>query len=364
MLKRIIKRLLIVANVFFALGLFAVLLAGKINPHTLPYAATWALLFPYLLIINAIFFVLWALKRKIYLLISAVVMLLSFANIGKTVQFFAGTPTNIENTDTLKILSYNTMSSFGYQKYTSAKDASGLQYILDQDADVVLLQEFSTSNNNIYLTEKDINHIFKKYKYKYIWHHPHALAVRQSGMAILSKYRIVRQQEIDFNSAYNGAIYADIKINDSIYRFFNLHLESNKITAFDNQKIKEAMEKQSELPEVAQFLTMKLSEAAKIRTAQVELVAQMLKDSPHKNIVCGDFNDVPVSHTYNTLQSGLKDAFTESGKGLGLTFSHGIYQLRIDYILYNKALKTSDFTVDKVPYSDHFPVHCKMYFPK
>jgi endonuclease/exonuclease/phosphatase family metal-dependent hydrolase len=52
----------------------------------------------------------------------------------------------------------------------------------------------------------------------------------------------------------------------------------------------------------------------------------------------------------------------ESGKGLGLTYDHGVYKLRIDYVLHDKALKTSDLQVDKVKYSDHYPVHCLMYF--
>jgi endonuclease/exonuclease/phosphatase family metal-dependent hydrolase len=364
MFNRIIKRILIVANVLVALCLLVALLSGKISPNVFPNAATWALLFPYLLIINVLFLIIWLLKRKIYILISTVVLLLSFTAIEKTVQFFAGNPKNIDKCDTVKILTYNTMGSFDFQKYKPEKSESGIQYILDQDADIVLLQEFRTSSDKKYLTEEDIYNIFKKYKYKYIWYRPNSIKLRASGMAIFSKYPIVNQQDIDFNSKYNGAIFADIKINDSVYRFFNLHLESNQITAFDNQKIKEAMAKRSELPEVAQFLTMKLSEASKIRAKQAELLAKMLEESPHKVIVCGDFNDVAVSYTYNTLSKTLKDAFTESGRGLGLTYSHGIYQLRIDYILYDKSLKTSNLQIDKVNYSDHFPVHCKMYFEK
>jgi endonuclease/exonuclease/phosphatase family metal-dependent hydrolase len=364
MVKRIVKRILIVINVLLALCLLVALLSGKVSPLIFSSADTWALLFPYLLIINALFVVFWACTRKIYILISAVTLLLSFNAIEKTVQFFAGTPTDIENRDIVKILTYNTMGSFDYQKYLPGNEKSGMQYILDQDADIVLLQEFATSSNEQHLTEKDVSNIFKKYKHQYIWYKNDLQYARHSGMAIFSKYPIVNKREVNFESKYNSAMFADIKINDSVYRFFNLHLESNKITAFDNQKIKEAMAKQSELPEIAQFLTMKLSEASKIRAKQAEFVAKMLKESPHKVIICGDFNDVPVSYTYTNLQKGLKDAFVESGKGLGLTYSHGIYQLRIDNILYDKSLKTSDLQTDKVTYSDHYPVHCKMYFPK
>ncbi|MCL2596526.1 MAG: endonuclease/exonuclease/phosphatase family protein [Paludibacter sp.] len=340
------------------------ILAGHINPNKFPQISTLSLLFPYLFIINVLFFLFWIIRGKKKAFVSGIVLLLSFSALGRTYQFFRSKPDVTGKETIAKILTYNTMSSFDFKKYSNNDTASGFGYILAQDADIVCLQEFATSHKPEHITNEDITQIFKNYKYQYIWFQKNSVSL-QSGMAIFSKFPIVSKKNIDINSKYNSAVYADIKINDSIYRFFNLHLESNKITAMDNARLEDIIDNpnRKNLPETTKFFTQKLSEAAKIRAKQAEIIADLIKNSPYKTIVCGDFNDVPLSYTYSTVKEGLKDAFVESGKGLGLTYDKGFYKLRIDYILYDKNLKTSDLQIDKIKYSDHYPVHCLMYFP-
>ena len=38
-----------------------------------------------------------------------------------------------------------------------------------------------------------------------------------------------------------------------------------------------------------------------------------MNHSPYPIIVCGDFNDVPVSYAYETIGAGLQNAFVEKG---------------------------------------------------
>ncbi|MCL1868777.1 MAG: endonuclease/exonuclease/phosphatase family protein [Paludibacter sp.] len=365
MFRKIVRTIILLINIGFALCLLATLAAGSINPNSFPLISNLSLLSPYLLIVNILFFLFWIIRLKKSALVSGIVLLFSFSVVGRTYQAFRGTPDLTGKETTVKILTYNTMSSFDFKKYSPSDTASGYGYILGQNADIILLQEFCISQKPEYITNEDINKIFKNYKYQYIWYRNNSVSLQESGMAIFSKFPIVKKQNIDIKSAYNSAIYADIKINDSIYRFFNLHLESNKITAMDNARINKIIEKpnNADLTETTKLLAQKLSEAAKIRAGQAEQIAELIKTSPHKAIVCGDFNDVPFSYTYSTVKKGLNDAFVKSGKGFGLTYDRGFYKLRIDYILCDKCLKTSDLQVDKKKHSDHYPVHCLMYFP-
>lgn len=365
MFRKITRTIILLINLAFALCLSITLMAGNINPNSFPLISTLSLLFPYLLIINVLFFIFWIIRFKKSALISGIVLLLSFSAVGRTFQFFRGKPDLQNSETTVKVLTYNTMSSFDFKKYSEQDTLSGFGYILSQNADILLLQEFCTSEKPEHITNEDINKIFKNYKYQYIWYRNNSVPLQTSGMAIFSKFPIIKKQNIDIKSAYNTAIYADIEINDSIYRFFNLHLESNKITVMDNALIDEVIDNpgNTNLSETTRFFAQKLSEAAKIRAGQAEQIAKLIKESPYKTVVCGDFNDVPLSYTYSTVSKELADAFVESGKGLGLTYDKGIYKLRIDYILYNKDLKTSDLQVDQKRYSDHYPVHCLMYFP-
>jgi endonuclease/exonuclease/phosphatase family metal-dependent hydrolase len=352
-------------NIAFALCLLAILAAGHINPNRFPLLSTLVLGFPYVLAINVLFFLFWIVRRKKSALVSGVVLLLSFSAVGNTYRFFRANPDLEENYKAVKILTYNTMSSFDYEKYSEKNKDSGYGYILSQDADIVLLQEFCTSKKPEHITENDINKIFKNYTYQYIWYRNNSVPLQASGMAVFSKFPIVNKAKIDLSSEYNSAIYADIVINDSTYRFFNLHLESNKITALDIAKINGMIDHPSgkDLTETTKFFAQKLGDAAKIRAGQAEQIAQMVGQSPYRSVVCGDFNDVPLSYTYSTISKNIADAFAEAGKGLGVTYDRGIYKLRIDYIMHDKYLKTGDLQVDKVKHSDHYPVHCIMYFP-
>ena len=75
-------------------------------------------------------------------------------------------------------------------------------------------------------------------------------------------------------------------------------------------------------------------------------------------IVCGDFNDLPISYSYTKIKGDLKDAFVNCGTGFGWTFNSSIYKLRLDYVFYDPDFEVKDFQIGKTYSSDHFPVRC------
>ena len=75
-------------------------------------------------------------------------------------------------------------------------------------------------------------------------------------------------------------------------------------------------------------------------------------------LVCGDFNDTPISYTHRTIQGPLQDAYAASGCGVGVTYNENFFWFRIDDILHSANMKPINCTVDKVRYSDHYPLWC------
>ncbi|MDD5346625.1 MAG: endonuclease/exonuclease/phosphatase family protein [Proteiniphilum sp.] len=73
-------------------------------------------------------------------------------------------------------------------------------------------------------------------------------------------------------------------------------------------------------------------------------------------IICGDFNDTPISYAYSRMKRGLKDAYISTAFGPGITYHQDLFLFRIDYILHNEGLKAFRTKVDRVPYSDHYPL--------
>ena len=96
--------------------------------------------------------------------------------------------------------------------------------------------------------------------------------------------------------------------------------------------------------------------AFSIRARQARTVAAHIRRCPYPVIVCGDFNDTPLSYTYHVLGKQLQDAFAEAGFGLSNTYNGLLPSFRIDYILYSSHFKAVSYSCDRIDLSDHFPV--------
>ena len=110
----------------------------------------------------------------------------------------------------------------------------------------------------------------------------------------------------------------------------------------------------------ARLLIRKLAEASAIRAPQADSIAQEIAASRYPYIiVCGDFNDTPISYAHRVIEKGLNDAFTKSGRGLGISYNQNKFYFRIDNILASKNLKPYNCTVDRsIKESDHYPIWC------
>ncbi|MDO9612922.1 MAG: endonuclease/exonuclease/phosphatase family protein, partial [Bacteroidota bacterium] len=108
-------------------------------------------------------------------------------------------------------------------------------------------------------------------------------------------------------------------------------------------------------------LGLKFKDALIKRAEQAATLRQSISESPYPVIVCGDFNDTPVSFTYRTVKGDLKDSFTQSGKGTANTYNGKLPSFRIDYILYSPNFTSFNFKVSNLNHSDHFPISCDLF---
>ena len=76
-------------------------------------------------------------------------------------------------------------------------------------------------------------------------------------------------------------------------------------------------------------------------------------------ILTGDFNDTPISYTYNRLTKKLFDSFKDAGKGIGSTYRGPLLGLRIDFILHSESMKARSYITSEAGFSDHHPVIVK-----
>ena len=96
-----------------------------------------------------------------------------------------------------------------------------------------------------------------------------------------------------------------------------------------------------------------MAKAFDARQYQTDLLVELIKSTPYKTILCGDFNDTPNSYTYHQIHKYLNDSFMETGNGFGFTFKE-LPLLRIDYMFHSSNIKATYFTVKREQgMSDH-----------
>jgi len=364
--RLLVKGTMLLANIAVAFLLIITVFSSRISPEKFALPALTTLIFPVTILLNVFFVGFWLFAKKWHFLISLLLLLLFSEQISNIIPLHFGKTKTENQNRSIKIMSYNTMLFAHLQKHTADKPNLIIKHILDSDADVVCLQEFAVSpkKKSDYLTQSDIYRIFKKYPYKHIEYRQEE-NWKRSGIATFSKYPIVSKVNFSDKADYGVSIYSDIVIENETIRLFNNHLESNRLTERDRHlpiELKDDFNSEK-FSGTTKRLSDKLFYAYKKRARQANKLASEIKQSPYKVIVCGDFNDVPGSYTYSTIKGNLTDAFSSSGFGLGWTLNLSIYRFRIDYLFYDNRYFTSDeLFIDKVKYSDHYPIHSRISF--
>jgi len=250
-----------------------------------------------------------------------------------------------------KILTYNVGQMRLSRDGTESEANTGrIAVFLEQEQPgIVCLQEFSARDGAAYDSFAD----------GFPFRHQYFFGSRRLiGNAVLSRYPIVDKGSIVFEVSHNMCIWADIEVPGGIVRVYNCHLQSPTISftsLIRRMAVKGALA--SEVREVHE----KLRVSNRQRALQVEEILAHASQCDYPVVICGDFNDTPVSHTYYRLHKGRKDSFAEAGKGFGASYSYLWPLLRIDYILLPKEFTAFRNEIKREKYSDHFPVSTYIY---
>lgn len=250
---------------------------------------------------------------------------------------------------TLKVMTYNTHAMMIGDKLAAKKEM--LQYINNQGADVVCLQEVLVYKNPARLTLPALREAMSNYPYTY-YDFKRYNSHRQFGNVVFSRYPLTNKNTIRYESQSNISSQCDVQVGDETIRLIVNHLESYGLVREDLQFDTLSM---AEIKNSS--LVQKLQHAGKLRHQQAREVKRSIRQSPYPVVVVGDFNAIPLSYVYWKVKFGLRDCFLESSFGkLGNTIKKGPLGIRIDYILCSRELSPIKCEVDRVRYSDHFPV--------
>jgi endonuclease/exonuclease/phosphatase family metal-dependent hydrolase len=226
---------------------------------------------------------------------------------------------------------------------------------LNTDSDIVCLQEYYNDSKD----DKKIFNIVQQFKQKGKKYFATDIKVvnqigAQFGVAIFSKYPILKSGSINFNEkTKNGAVYADIRIGEKNIRVINIHLQSIYLRESDIDI------------DNSNTVLSRLKKGFKMRGKQVDAVQKIITESPYPVVLCGDFNDTPYSYSYFTIREKMQNAFEKAGLGFGFTYNGKLPFLRIDHQFFTDDLAIAKFKIDKSnTTTDHFPLKGYYQFKK
>lgn len=333
----------------FALGFATV--SVFISPEKLWIAALFGMAYPYILAGNLVLIVLWLIIKPKFVLISLIVILCGYNQIGNYLQL-SGRQTKEPG---IKVVSYNVKYFTGTNQFPSKENADHiLDFLRQNNADIICLQEVRLNKRQIF----DVSNS----KLPQISHMQLAHTSHEGGQLTLTRFPILNMGEIRFNNSGNMIIYTDILMNKDTVRVYNCHLQSyrlqpKEINTIDSMNFENNQVTRRKIT----ALTLKFKDAIIKRAEQAATLREHLNQCPYPVIVCGDFNDTPVSFTYRTVRGDLIDSFTESGKGTANTYNGKLPSFRIDYILYSPKFTSYNFAVSTLNHSDHYPISCDLF---
>ncbi|MEZ4904689.1 MAG: endonuclease/exonuclease/phosphatase family protein [Spirosomataceae bacterium] len=296
---------------------------------------------PVVVVIHLLLCIFWFIYWPQKSLLSACALLLSFPFWARTGHFTSAKKFTEKVPKELKVLSYNVMS-FDVLRYLDRSDPQNaldlLAWAKDTEADVKCFQEFYNLD-----TRPDFNTLqqFKKVGYKhYTVLHPKIAKYEKHffGLAILSKYPIVKRGEMEFQDQ-NGMLFADIKIGTDTIRVINVHLRS-LIVRFG--KLKEAYQEKNY--QQGKSESRKVFERIKYgfvnHAQETQWLCQWIDQSPYPVLLCGDFNETPYGYVYGQVRKRLSNAFEEVGSGFGFSYQNAPKFIRIDNQFFDPKITT------------------------
>jgi endonuclease/exonuclease/phosphatase family metal-dependent hydrolase len=362
-LRNFLNTILFYLNIIAGILLLLSYLSTYISPAKIWVLAFFGLAYPYILLLNLLFLVYYIIRWKRKFLLSLIIILLGFNHLNNFIPIRLGKKyikgQEKEGGNEIKILSFNVRAFNIYEWYSNPATAKGiLNLIQSEHPDVICLQEYYTSSKLNYQPE-NIYKLFKETPYHYIHYSIQNGLNSGYGIATFSKFPIIHKGLLSFKETSNEVIYTDLTVRGDTIRIYNNHLQSvnfqkRNYDFIDTLKLKYDEENIREIKDIS----LKLKTAFVKRSQQVDSISSHISHCPYPVLVCGDFNDTPVSYTYRKMKKGLKDAFLLSGKGIGNTYFRIFPSFRIDYIFHSKEFEPMLFEKVEAKLSDHYPIIC------
>lgn len=334
-------------------GLVVALATPYIDPSTLGSLTIIGIFAPllYVAVVAAMLF--WVVrKRWVAAAVLAVPVIIGAFDVSKFYRIdFKRRYETAENKRSFTLMSYNVHGFLTDDGSSNVGMFADFFAAIDMP-DVVCMQEFDSSARGI----EAIDSLFEGYDMR------EASEFGNVMVRTYSRFPIVSDGDISGQSRGTSQ-WCDIIVRDDTIRIFNNHLYSMHISADDSRDIAQGRIFFDD--NKMRSIVARIRDNSSIRAQHVDTLSQVIAATRHARVVCGDFNDTPMSYVYRRMRRDMKDAFVEAGHGYGYTFRPMHKLLRIDYIMSSSDIDVDSFSAMKdCTLSDHLPITARMHRTK
>lgn len=347
---------LLVVNILTALSLIFSCYGSLVAPiGKWPFASLSGLAFPIFYFLNLLFLFLWLFIWRKGALIPVATILICLV---PTLKYF---PMHFSKGKKVRqpyltIVSYNT-EGFGIddnKDWTTGNPV--LNYITGLDADILFLQEAAY----------DVMRKAKKEK-RITEQYPYILTAKDSHTeSCMSKYPILSSETIAFEDSGNSCLYLRILIGKDTLAVYNCHFQSNQLKTDEITEYQRFIKNPTDSThyKASKHVVKRLLESTAKRAVQARMISDRARNETAKYlIVCGDFNDTPLSYSYHVFDKFMHNAYAKSGAGMGITYHESRLYYRIDHIFCSKNMIPLHTWIDRTQKdSDHYPVISRIRF--
>lgn len=349
------KMIVFILAVLAVIGVIAMALSianAYVNPKDFIWTTVFGLAFWEILIYNVVVFLLLLLMWSNKIWISVVALLIAIPGISKS--FSIGSKSKAENS--IRVMSYN-VHDFRHVDGVTEKEQFAnqvMEMVREHAPDILCCQEFSQFKSGVSRSQC-IEDFAKEAGFQYIYFNR---KTNYGGNVIFSKYPLTKvAEDSGFGKGNTYGVMVSVDAGEKgQFHVANVHLLSYMITDSEIDVLTNASERQN-LDTIGKTVLHKLSFAFQKRSEELQTVLNGMPPVGGPIIICGDFNEPPLSYNYRQMQkAGFVDTFTKVGFGIKPTYAGKLPLLRIDYVWANDGVKPLAFDRYKYKASDHYPI--------
>lgn len=349
------KMIVFILAVLAVIGVIAMALSianAYVNPKDFIWTTVFGLAFWEILIYNVVVFLLLLLMWSNKIWISVVALLIAIPGISKSFSF--GSKSKAENS--IRVMSYN-VHDFRHVDGVTEKEQFAnqvMEMVREHAPDILCCQEFSQFKSGV-SRPQCIEDFAKEAGFQYIYFNR---KTNYGGNVIFSKYPLTKvAEDSGFGKGNTYGVMVSVDAGEKgKFHVANVHLLSYMITDSEIDVLTNASERQN-LDTIGKTVLHKLSFAFQKRSEELQTVLNGMPPVGGPIIICGDFNEPPLSYNYRQMQkAGFVDTFTKVGFGIKPTYAGKLPLLRIDYVWANDGVKPLAFDRYKYKASDHYPI--------